>query len=191
MKVISSLARVLQKIVGIGFFFIWFEIGFFDFATNKANCDWLTLILNMANFSQNKTINTLIVSTLRSQQVQVELLEDCINISYGIFDNIFKVKILRFQGSFHDSWENEVSFVKIQTTVLDFSYALFVKIGARVLDLLLDTSYGPKWPKCSFYAPGPKVNIFLRVHSFAKIGARVLDLWLDTTSGPKCPKCSF
>ena len=91
MKVISSLARVLQEIVGIGFFFIWFEIGFFNFATNKANCDWLTLILNMANFSQNKTINTLIVSTLRSQQVQVELLEDCISISYGIFDNIFQI----------------------------------------------------------------------------------------------------
>ena len=91
MKVISSLARVLQKIVGIGFFFIWFEIGFFNFATNKANCDWLTLILNMANFSQNKTIYTLIVSTLKSQQVQVELLEDCISISYGIFDNIFQI----------------------------------------------------------------------------------------------------
>ena len=91
MKVISSLARVLQKIVGIGFFFIWFEIGFFNFVTNKANCDWLTLILNMAHFSQNKTINTLIVSPLRSQQVQVELLEDCINISYGILDNIFQI----------------------------------------------------------------------------------------------------
>ena len=91
MKVISSLARVLQKILGIGFFFIWFEIGFFNFVTNKANCDWLTLILNMAHFSQNKTINTLIVSPLRSQQVQVELLEDCINISYGILDNIFQI----------------------------------------------------------------------------------------------------
>ena len=27
-KVISSLARVLQKVLGIGFFFIWFEINF-------------------------------------------------------------------------------------------------------------------------------------------------------------------
>ena len=27
---------------------------------------------------------------------------------------------------------------------------LFVKIGARVLDLWLDTSSGPKWPKVSF-----------------------------------------
>ena len=35
----------------------------------------------------------------------------------------------------HDFWENVV---------------LFVKIGARVLDLWFDTSFGPKWPKCSF-----------------------------------------
>ena len=35
----------------------------------------------------------------------------------------------------HDLWENEV---------------WFVKIGARVLDLQLDMSCGPKWPKCSF-----------------------------------------
>ena len=38
-------------------------------------------------------------------------------------------------NSFHDFWENEV---------------LFVKIGARVLDLWLDLSSGPKWPKYSF-----------------------------------------
>ena len=40
--------------------------------------------------------------------------------------------------------------------LLDLSYnsgeneLLFVKIGARVLDLLLDTSSGPKWHECSF-----------------------------------------
>ena len=56
MKVISSLARVLQKVVGIGFLFIWFEVRFFNFTTNKANCDWLTLILNMARSNQSKTI---------------------------------------------------------------------------------------------------------------------------------------
>ena len=90
MKVISSLARVLQKVLGIGFFFIWFEVRFFNFAMNKGNCDWLTLILNMAHLYQNKTINTLIVSALRSQQVQVEL-DDSINITYGILDNIFQI----------------------------------------------------------------------------------------------------
>ena len=89
MKVISSLARVLQKVLGIGFFFIWFEVRFFNFAMNKGNCDWLTLILNMAHLYQNKTINTLIVSALRSQQAQVEL-EDSINI-YGILDNTFQI----------------------------------------------------------------------------------------------------
>ena len=90
MKVISSLARVLQKVLGIGVFFIWFEVRFFNFAMIKANCDWLTLILNMAHLYQNKTINILIVSTLsRSQQVQVEL-EYFIN-TYGILDNTFQI----------------------------------------------------------------------------------------------------
>ena len=89
-KVISSLARVLQKVLGIGVFFIWFEVRFFNFAMIKANCDWLALILNMAHLYQNKTINILIVSTLsRSQQVQVEL-EDSIN-TYGILDNTFQI----------------------------------------------------------------------------------------------------
>ena len=85
----SSLARALQKVLGIRFFFILFEIRFFNFAMNKTNCDWLTLILNMAHLYQNKTINTLAVSALRSQQVQVEL-EDSINITYGILD-IFQI----------------------------------------------------------------------------------------------------
>ena len=85
MKVISSLARVLQKVLGIGFFFI-------GFLTSPwiRHCDWLTLILNMVHLYQNKTINTLIVSALRSQQVQVEL-DDSINITYGILDNIFQI----------------------------------------------------------------------------------------------------
>ena len=93
MKVISSLARVLQKVVGIGFFFIWVEVRFFNFATNKGNCDWLTLILKMEHFNQNnyqnKTINTQTVSALRSQQVQE--LENFINITYGLLDNIFQI----------------------------------------------------------------------------------------------------
>ena len=37
--------------------------------------------------------------------------------------------------SFHDSWENEV---------------LFVKTGGRVLDLWFDMSSGPNWPKWTF-----------------------------------------
>ena len=53
-KVISSLARVLEKVLGIGFFFIWFEVRFFNFTMNKANCDWLTLILNMAHLYQKQ-----------------------------------------------------------------------------------------------------------------------------------------
>ena len=47
----------------------------------------------MAHFNrknyQNKTINTLIVSALRIQQVQE--LEDSIDITYGILDNIFQI----------------------------------------------------------------------------------------------------
>ena len=38
-KVISSLARVLQKVLGIEFFFIWFKVRFFNFAMNKENWD--------------------------------------------------------------------------------------------------------------------------------------------------------
>ena len=93
MKVISSLARFSQKEVGIRFFFTWSEVRFFKFTTNKMNCDWLTLILNMARSNQsnyqNKTINTQIDSALRSQQVQE--LEDYINITYGILDNILQI----------------------------------------------------------------------------------------------------
>ena len=93
MKLTSSLARFFQKEVGIRFFFTWFEVRFFNFATNKANCDWLTLILNMARSNQsnyqNKTINTQIVAALRSQQVQE--LEDYINITYDILDNILQI----------------------------------------------------------------------------------------------------
>ena len=93
MKVIRSLAIVFQKLVAVGFSFIWFEVRFFNFATNEANCDWLKLILNMAHFNinnyQNKIINTLMVFALRSQQVQE--LEDSINITYGILDSISQI----------------------------------------------------------------------------------------------------
>ena len=93
MKVIKSLARVFQKVVTVRFFFIWFEVRFFNFTTNKANCDWLKLILNMTHFNinnyQNKIINTLMVFALRSQQVQE--LEDSINITYGILDSISQI----------------------------------------------------------------------------------------------------
>ena len=43
---------------------------------------------NQSNY-QNKTINTQIVSALRSQQVQE--LEDYINITYDILDNILQI----------------------------------------------------------------------------------------------------
>ena len=49
--------------------------------------------IKMAHLYQNKTINTLTVSALRSQQDQVEL-EDSIYITYGILDNIFQIWIL-------------------------------------------------------------------------------------------------
>ena len=56
-------------VVGIRFFFIWFEVRFFNFATNKAKCYCLTLILNMACSNQNnyqiKTIIIQIVSAFK------------------------------------------------------------------------------------------------------------------------------
>ena len=94
-------------------------------------------------------------------------------------------------NSYHDSWENEV---------------LFVKIAARVLDVWLDTFSGPKWPKCSFWVLKPQGQEFFwdfmilldSSHDsweneilFVKNAARVLDIWLDTFSGSKWPKCSF
>ena len=48
----------------------------------------------------------------------------------------------------HDSWKNEV---------------LFVKIGVRIPDLWLDTSSGPKWPKFSLQTPGPTGKTFFEI----------------------------
>ena len=106
----------------------------------------------------------------------------------------FKSKFLFFWDfmilldSFYDFWENE---------------ALFVKIGARVLHLWLDTSFRPKWPKYSFWVPDHKVKKSLEISwfwsydsceneaLFVEIEARVLDLQLDVSSGSKWPRCSF
>ena len=40
---------------------------------------------------------------------------------------------------------------------------LFVKIGARVLDLCLHKSSGPKWPKHGFFVPDPKFKTFFEI----------------------------
>ena len=61
--------------------------------------------------------------------------------------------------SSHDSWENE---------------ALFVKIGARVLDLWLDMPSGPKWPKFSVLAQGPKVKTFFEILWFYWINLMII-----------------
>ena len=73
-----------------------------------------------------------------------------------------------FLDSSHDSWENKV---------------LFVNIGARVLDLWLDMSSGPKWPKFSSLAPGPQVQdifwdfMILLDSSFLKKWCPVCENW--------------
>ena len=104
--------------------------------------------------------------------------------------NFFRDFMILLDSS-HDSWENEV---------------LFVKIAARVLDVWLDTFSGPKWPKCSFWVLKPQGQEFFwdfmilldSSHDswendglFVKIAAMALDIWLDTSFGPKWPKCSF
>ena len=38
-----------------------------------------------------------------------------------------------------------------------------MKSGAMVLDLWLDTSSWPKWPKCSFKVPDPKVKKYVEI----------------------------
>ena len=62
--------------------------------------------------------------------------------------------------SSHDSWENEV---------------LFVKIGARVLDLWLDTSSEPEWPKFSFLVPDSKVKTFFEILWFYWINLMIIE----------------
>ena len=81
-----------------------------------------------------------------------------------------------------------------------------MKNGVRVLDLWLDTSSGPKWPKYKSYTPHPKVSCFwdfiILLDSsynswenevfFVKVEAKVLDFWLDMSSGiNNWPKCTF
>ena len=97
--------------------------------------------------------------------------------------------------SSHYSWENEV---------------LFVKIAASVLDLWLDMSSGPKWPKCSFYALNPMVKNFFEISWFCWIHPMFLEkikfcLWklelefwtnglispLPKDLEPNCPKLGF
>ena len=38
-----------------------------------------------------------------------------------------------------------------------------MKIGVRLQELSLDTPFGPKWPKCSFYAPDSKEAIYFKI----------------------------
>ena len=77
---------------------------------------------------------------------------------------------------------------------------MFVKIGARVLNVRFNMFYGPKWPKCSFHAPDPKDIIIFSKLLYAsgekevlslKTGARILDLWFDMFFRPMWPKRSF
>ena len=82
-----------------------------------------------------------------------------------------------------------------------------MKIGARVQELWLDTSLGPWWPKCCFWAPGPKVKKFVEISWFYWIHLMILEkmrscLWklelgfwaysliclLPKALGPNCPK---
>ena len=48
----------------------------------------------------------------------------------------------------HDSWEND---------------GLFVKIAAMVLNIWLDTSSVPKWPRCSCRFPDLKVKKYFEI----------------------------
>ena len=87
------------------------------------------------------------------------------------------------------------------------SEVLFVNIGAGVLDLWLDMSSGPKWPKFSSYAQDPKVKSFFEILKFYWIYPMILEkmgscLWklelefltnglispLPKALGPNCPK---
>ena len=127
---------------------------------NKTNCDWLTLILNMAHLYQNKTINTLTVSALRSQQVQVEL-EDSINITYGILDNISQIldtenvsvtQIIPCLAILSKKGESDIVNIVKKSTVnsqasihfqLCFKYIIpcFAMLCHQVLSLAMDSNF--------------------------------------------------
>ena len=50
-----------------------------------------------------------------------------------------------------------------------------MKIGGWVQELWLDKPFGPKWPKYSFCAPGPKVTTFFEISWFYLKELRILD----------------
>ena len=52
---------------------------------------------------------------------------------------------------------------------------LFVKIAASALDIWLDTSSGPRWLKCSFRVPDPKVKKFFEISWFYWIYLMILE----------------
>ena len=85
-----------------------------------------------------------------------------------------------------------------------------MKIRARFLILWLDMYSDPKWPKCSFWVPEPKVKIFFGISWFYSIYLIILEqmrscllkleLGILTTGlisplpkalGPICPKLVF
>ena len=109
------------------------KLDFFNFAMNKVNIDWL--ILHMVDLYQNKTIKNLIVSALRSQQVQVEL-GDSINIAYGIFQIL--------------DTEN------VPVTQIILCLAILLKKKGEVLSPTLSKSQ-------KLLVPGPKVKNFFQI----------------------------
>ena len=75
------------------------------------------------------------LTTKRGAKIRGSLFNFFFKEGHRFWGQNFFLNFIMSLDSFHDSWENEV---------------LFVKIEAMVLDLLLDTSSGPKWPKCIF-----------------------------------------
>lgn len=55
------------------------------------------------------------------------------------------------------------------TILLNLSYdpeeneVMFVETGTKILNLRLDTAFGPKWLKGSVMAPDPKVKVFFEI----------------------------
>ena len=50
-----------------------------------------------------------------------------------------------------------------------------MKIDGRVQELWFDTSFGPKWPKCSFQAPDPKLTKIFEISWFHWKQLMILD----------------
>ena len=108
-----------------------------------------------------------------------------VDINFFLFcPVILDFSIVRFPtyGWIHNAPHHKIIFLLLFFIVLFYSSydsgeyeVLFLKIGARVPDLLLDTYLGSKWPKWTLYAPDHQENKFVDISRFFWINLMILE----------------